>query len=203
MFKWLSWAIRTVITAVLLSFLCIWTTGYIVNSYMETLLKQMDLPLQTQPFALSGIWGKMWGAQPAPKTEATPIASPTATKDAVSQPTPNASASTSIPDNTDEQAIPGSPSPSEDTAAVPVLGGQSGNLDMSEQQKLSLQTVMSKLNAEQLAQLSASLKDGLTKEELTKLGEVIKPSLTESEYKQMMELLQTHTAAETTPSEQP
>ncbi len=64
MWRWLAWAARIAATALLLSFLSIWTTGYIVNSYMETLLKQLNLPLQTQPFALSGVWGKLWGASP-------------------------------------------------------------------------------------------------------------------------------------------
>lgn len=70
MWKWLTWAARIAATALLLSFLSIWTTGYIVNSYMETLLKQLNLPLETQPFALSGVWGKLWGASPAPGGQA-------------------------------------------------------------------------------------------------------------------------------------
>ncbi|MFD0674465.1 hypothetical protein [Cohnella sp. GCM10027633] len=70
MFKWVSWALRIGATAVLLSFLCIWTTGYIVNSYMETIIKQLDLPLETKPFALSGVWGTLWGADKAPSKEA-------------------------------------------------------------------------------------------------------------------------------------
>lgn len=61
MFKWVSWALRMMATAVLLSFLCIWTTGYIVNSYMESIVKQLELPLETKPFALSGVWGTLWG----------------------------------------------------------------------------------------------------------------------------------------------
>jgi hypothetical protein len=68
MLRWIGWAVKTVATALLLSFLCIWTTGYIVNSYMETLLKQLNLPLQVQPFALSGVWGKLWGASPVSGT---------------------------------------------------------------------------------------------------------------------------------------
>ena len=62
MFRWVSWGLRLIATAVLLSFLCIWTTGYIVNSYVESIIKQLDLPLDTKPFALSGVWGTLWGA---------------------------------------------------------------------------------------------------------------------------------------------
>jgi hypothetical protein len=67
MFKWVSWVVKLGATALLLSFLCIWTTGYIVNSYMETVIKQLELPIETQPFALSGVWGKLWGAQESPE----------------------------------------------------------------------------------------------------------------------------------------
>lgn len=63
MFKWVSWVIRMGATALLLSFLCIWTTGYIVNSYMETVIKQLELPIEMQPLALNGMWGKLWGAE--------------------------------------------------------------------------------------------------------------------------------------------
>lgn len=53
----------------LVSFLSIWTTGYVVNSYVETLLKQFHIPLEEQPFALSGLWGEMWGAHPSAKDD--------------------------------------------------------------------------------------------------------------------------------------
>lgn len=69
MFKWVSWVIRMGATALLLSFLCIWTTGYIVNSYMESVIKQLDLPIEVQPIALSGVWGTLWGADKTPKKE--------------------------------------------------------------------------------------------------------------------------------------
>lgn len=56
------WLAKLVAAGLILSFLSIWTTGYIVNSYVETLLKQFNIPLQMQPMALSGVWGKLWGA---------------------------------------------------------------------------------------------------------------------------------------------
>jgi hypothetical protein len=210
MFKWVSWAARILVTAVLLSFLSIWTTGYIVNSYMETLLKQMDLPLQTQPFALSGIWGKMWGASPAPKpksdtqakTNEASNATTSGSKETTVQPSPSSSVASPDPGMAGEQASPGSPTPSEDKA-VPVFGTGAGTSQMTEQQRTALDAVMSKLNADQLAQLSALLKNGLTKEELTQLGVLIKPSLSETEYNQMMDLLQTRTEASAAPSSTP
>ncbi|ALS25832.1 hypothetical protein IJ21_04000 [Paenibacillus sp. 32O-W] len=62
MWKWAEWLAKTVAAGLIISFLSIWTTGYIVNSYVETLLKQYNVPLEVTPFALSGVWGKLWGA---------------------------------------------------------------------------------------------------------------------------------------------
>jgi hypothetical protein len=61
MWKMFGWLGRTVAAGLIVSFLAIWTAGYIVNSYVETLLKQYNLPMETQPMALSGVWGTLWG----------------------------------------------------------------------------------------------------------------------------------------------
>lgn len=58
------WIAKIIAAGLIVSFLSIWTTGYIVNSYVQTLLKQYNLPLEVQPMALSGVWGKLWGAEP-------------------------------------------------------------------------------------------------------------------------------------------
>ncbi|GLX69688.1 hypothetical protein [Paenibacillus glycanilyticus] len=59
------WIAKIIAAGMIVSFLSIWTTGYIVNSYVETLVKQYNLPIDVQPMALSGVWGKLWGAEPA------------------------------------------------------------------------------------------------------------------------------------------
>lgn len=63
---WLGWLGRTVATAVLVSFLCIWTTGFIVNSYIKALLKQYNISLEQEPFVMTGIWGVLWGGGQKP-----------------------------------------------------------------------------------------------------------------------------------------
>jgi len=63
--KILGWAAKTAAAGLIVSFLSIWTTGYIVNSYLESLLKQYNIPIEVTPFALTGVWGKLWGADPA------------------------------------------------------------------------------------------------------------------------------------------
>lgn len=218
MFKWISWALRLVATALLLSFLCIWTTGYIVNSYMETVLKQLNLPLEVQPLALSGVWGTLWGAERAPQKEAAespPRASQQAQRESPSSPSPSSQPSvggnvgsgsdTDGGEATDEAVPPPEPagaepdqgeeSPPEE--ALPVFGGESSIGQLTDEQRQSLYAlVVSKLNPEQLRQLSNSLQDGLTAEELEGLQDMLRTSLTDEEYMQMMRLLQGEPALE-------
>lgn len=69
MWKMTGWLAKTVAAGLIISFLSIWTTGYIVNSYVETLLKQFNIPLDQKPFALSSVWGGLWGADPLLKSD--------------------------------------------------------------------------------------------------------------------------------------
>lgn len=231
MWKWLSWALRILATAVLLSFLSIWTTGYIVNSYMETLLKQLNLPLETQPFALSGVWGKLWGADSPPAKEeaqaAVPSSPPVRSRPAEGQPSDSGGGEATpgpgggqaepapgprpdLPDSESDldAGIPANPETRED-GSVPVMGGQGGIMDMTEQQRETLRLVMSKLNGEQLSELSGYLEGGLTEEELAAVGTLVQPSLSTEEYMEFMELLELRTvsteSSETSPAptEQP
>jgi hypothetical protein len=71
MWKWTEWLVKTLAAGVIISFLSVWTTGYIVNSYVETLLKQYNIPLETKPFALNGVWGGLWGADPGAQPRGT------------------------------------------------------------------------------------------------------------------------------------
>jgi hypothetical protein len=210
MLKWVSWVIRMGATALLLSFLCIWTTGYIVNSYMETVIKKLDLPIDTQPFALSGVWGKLWGADKYPQTEdASASKTPTdqASKtESTAEPTidkhesvtdQEGSPSVMSPAGGVESVNPGSeanPSPSPDSGdkdSIPVFNGQGGAGQLTDSERQALYaTVVSKLSQDQLKQLSDSLKGGLTTEELGQLDNMLKVSLTTEEYAQMMEMLQ-------------
>lgn len=59
--KMFGWLWKAAAAALLASFLAIWTTGYIVNSYVEALLEEYEIPLEKPPFALSGLWGRLWG----------------------------------------------------------------------------------------------------------------------------------------------
>lgn len=203
MWKWTGWAARLIATALLLSFLSIWTTGYIVNSYMETLLKQLDLPLQTQPFALSGVWGKLWGASDVRESEggeasrapdvspepSLPSKLPPSSEPAAEPLRQNPGGGGLSPGGTEASASPSPDAPGED-GAVPVFGGGTNFMEMTDQQRQTLQAVMAKLNGDQLGQLSTLLEDGLTADELDQvIGMLEKSSLTEAELEPFIELL--------------
>ncbi|BBI36770.1 hypothetical protein [Cohnella abietis] len=210
MFKWVSWVIRMGATALLLSFLCIWTTGYIVNSYVETIVKQLDLPIETQPFALSGVWGTLWGAQKPPKAEASVSKTPTdksvqEENASPSSPTTDQPTDNHVSNETDKGHFGNIPDHNAavepEDGASPDAGGEVGSKpvfnsgeianQLSDEERQSLYAlVVSKLNPEQLKQLSDSLKGGLTAGELTQMESMLKSTLTDSEYSQMMELLQ-------------
>jgi len=206
MFKWVSWVIRMGATALLLSFLCIWTTGYIVNSYMESVIKQLDLPIDIQPIAMSGVWGTLWGANKAPspsnpsleaqhsqKEEDNGLAELEASGSPADLSGDRAAAGASDEKNREANA---SPDPSsnlsaEEDDAAPVFNGQAAGAQLTDQERQALYAmVVSKLNPEQLNQLSSSLQGGLTSEELSQLQDMLQSALTEQEYTQMMELLQ-------------
>lgn len=44
------------------SVISIWTTGFIINSYVQNLVKQYNLPIEVPPIALSGVWKSLWGS---------------------------------------------------------------------------------------------------------------------------------------------
>lgn len=217
MFKWVSWVIRMGATALLLSFLCIWTTGYIVNSYMETVIKQLDLPLKTQPFALSGVWGTLWGADEAPKKEASasqsnlnkeadiqdnaeePTQSPEPGEEASSSPEDKEAVASPDLEGEDAVASPrleeveasSSPEVADNEDSTPVLGGQAEMEQLTTTERQALYAmVVSKLNQDQLKLLSDALQEGLTADELVQVQNMLKTVLTDEEYSEMIKVLE-------------
>src|SRR5690606_11895110 len=73
MLRGLVWVAKLVAAGLIISFLSIWTTGYIVTSYVESVLKQYELPIDVPPMAMSGVWGKLWGSNPLVTDETTTV----------------------------------------------------------------------------------------------------------------------------------
>ncbi len=59
--KWLGWILKLCVTIVAVSLLTVATTGYIVNSYIQSLLSSYNLPITAQTPSFSGIMKGMLG----------------------------------------------------------------------------------------------------------------------------------------------
>ncbi|MFC3801601.1 hypothetical protein [Cohnella sp. GCM10012308] len=95
MWKWIRWAGQLIGATLLVSFLSIWTTGYIVTSYVQTALADYGIALDEQPFAMSGVWGKLWGAdgeKKAAQGEAESLEGDDGNREAAGTSEPNATA---------------------------------------------------------------------------------------------------------------
>jgi len=63
------WIARIVVTVLLACLLSIWTTSYVVTSYVQALLEEYEIPLEVKPVALANVWGMIWGADGKSKQE--------------------------------------------------------------------------------------------------------------------------------------
>lgn len=59
------WIGKWALAALVVSLLSVWTTAYIVNSYVGSFIKQYNLPVEPPKLALSGVWGSLWGSPAA------------------------------------------------------------------------------------------------------------------------------------------
>lgn len=57
----LKWLLKLCLSAILVSFLTIMTTGFVVNAYIQSLLASFNIQLEGQPFGLSTMMQSMLG----------------------------------------------------------------------------------------------------------------------------------------------
>ncbi|MGO4110334.1 hypothetical protein [Paenibacillus sp. YAF4_2] len=213
------WIAKIVAAGLIVSFLSIWTTGYIVSSYVETLLKQYNLPLEVQPMAMSGVWGKLWGAEPVQKddTEKTGTdesgngdkvavdafgdqpSNPPLTDIGVGGGTKaEGGASGQSSTGTTEGTTEGSAQTDDDEA--PSIDGSETAIttedmnavkgQMSDADKDQLfGLLISKLPQEAMQTISGYMENGLTDEELTQVQQLMAQYLDRDQYEQMMGIL--------------
>jgi hypothetical protein len=219
MLRKIEWLAKLIAAGLILSFLSIWTTGYIVTSYVETLLKQFNLPLEVPPMAMSGVWGKLWGADPlvttelAPKEQVSPVTVDDSSSLAEDQ---NDAETPAAVDAFEQETVPpltdigigggtqagGSAAPE----AGEVQEGVAGTDDtetamttealtevkeqMSSQDKEDLfGLLMTKLPQESWQTISQYIENGLTEQELTAIQQIMAQHLDKTEYSKMMDIL--------------
>lgn len=69
MFKRAIEIIKLAAAVMLISTITVWTTGMIVTHYLDSLLKQYNIPFDTKPVVVSGFWGTVWRADPPVKPD--------------------------------------------------------------------------------------------------------------------------------------
>lgn len=218
MLKRMGWLAKLVAAGLILSFLSIWTTGYIVTSYVETLLKQFNLPLEVPPMAMSGVWGKLWGADPLVTTdtagkEETSGSSgvapesdsggndqdkPPESVDAFSQVTDPPLTDIGIGGGTqasggaalEEEVQEGTAGADDTETAMTTEDLTEVKEQMSDKDKDELfGLLMTKLPQESWQTISQYVENGLTSQELTAIQQIMAQHLDKAEYEQMMDIL--------------
>ncbi|MFD0961793.1 hypothetical protein [Paenibacillus chungangensis] len=217
MLRGVAWLGKIVAAGLLISFLSIWTTGYIVTSYVETALKQYNIPLDMPPMAMSGVWGDLWGSEPlltAQAVDESEKGTEERTDDAAS----------AFDEQLDEWAKApltdiggGSGSHAEEGLEEVHQGSvaESGELDdsghsdlegieaaltteeldrvkntMSEEDKVRLLDILStKLPQETWQKISKYVEEGLSEEELLSIQQLMAQHLDQEEYDEMMGIL--------------
>lgn len=183
MLKWMFKAGRLLATAVLLSFLSVWTTGYIVNSYVETVLKQIGLPLQVQPPGLTGFWGKMWGVDaPADAESKQPPGGPGRPQ---SLPNLHQPEEPDFPAHGAEDEVPEAAGPMD----PPTFGAGGEPFSISDDDRETLREIMMKLNEEELMQLTRLLSDGWTASDWASAATLFESALSAEDYNILMEII--------------
>lgn len=212
MWKMTGWLAKIVAAALIISFLSIWTTGYIVNSYVETLLKQFNLPLEVQPMALSGVWGNLWGADPvkvqnveepngATDEEKAPVAVD-AFGDQSEAPLTDIGigSGTKADGGSAAEAGEGGMQSGESTGEAPSIDGTETAITTDDMNEVKEQMsdadkdelfglLMSKLPQEAWQTISSFMENGLTDEELTEVQQIMAQHLDKEQYEQMMGIL--------------
>lgn len=216
MFKGIIWLGRTVAAALIISFLSIWTTGYIVNSYVESLLKQYNIPIEMQPAAVSGVWGKLWGAD-SDKTIETVKENETAGKDSGQMNNSNGAGQKEDTDDgsslqeqppltgigvgggtkansgsnsQNEGDLEGSSSEKDPEVALTTeeMTGIKGEMSSEDKDQL-FAILMAKLPQQSWQEISEYVEEGLTEQELTAVQQILAQHLDKEEYEQMMLIL--------------
>ncbi|KRE53539.1 hypothetical protein [Paenibacillus sp. Soil522] len=219
MLKKIGWLAKLVAAGLILSFLSIWTTGYIVTSYVETILKQFNLPIEVPPMAMSGVWGKLWGADPPVTTDTagkedtggssgeapeTPEGEngqgePPESVDAFSQETDPPLTDIGIGGGTQASggAVQEGGEVQEGTAGADNTETAMTTEDLTEvKEQMSdkdkdelFGLLMTKLPQESWQTISQYVENGLTEQELTAIQQIMAQHLDKTEYGQMMNIL--------------
>lgn len=196
----IAWAGKAIATVIIVSILAIWTTGYIITSYVESILKQYEIPIEIPPVAMSGIWGKLWGSE---------IASQYNEKDSKS--ITELQGSTNNLDSTGELFSESNEKDTAEDSAVfddaakdvmaPIdidnqdiamttdeLIDSKASMSIEDKDRM-LEILMTKLPPDALQTFFNYFEDGLTDQELIDIQQIMAQNLNKEEYEELMIIL--------------
>lgn len=195
--KWIGWMLRLMVTIVMVSVLTIMTTGYVVHSYIQSILSSYNISLGEQAPTFSGMVKGMLGYTVGEGKDS----------NQVSASTPNSNSEQSHK-NEQEQIETEAPDVPED--ALPVMGEMSSKAvgqqdqqvivtpddlvakknELTDKDKEEVFTIlMSKLPQAEMQKLTEVMEGGLTEAEMIEIEQILSKYLDKSEYTKMVNLL--------------
>jgi len=185
--KGMLWFVQVIAAAILVSFLSIWTAGYIITSYVDAILKQYEIPLKIEPFAVSGVWGKLWGADQPSRELAITL------PDSGSQLTEEEVEGNTIQEEEVEAEEAMAPLVEEEVSTELALSAEdiidARDTITEEDKEVLFQLLMTKLPPEAWQMFSTYAEDGLTEQELIEIQQLMAQYLTNEEYEELMIIL--------------
>ncbi|SDF47538.1 hypothetical protein SAMN04488542_11187 [Fontibacillus panacisegetis] len=195
--KWIGWLLRLSLTIVMVSVLTIMTTGYVVNSYIQSLLSSYNLPISGQAPSLGGMVKGMLGFSDADQTKSDKgkqgqsVTEQNAGEDAlpvmggISSGSSLGAAGTGNEQNQQQGQI----GQQDQVLVTPdELVAKKDELADTDKEEV-FKILMSKLPQEEMQKLTEAMEDGLTETEMIEIEQILSKYLDKSEYAKMIKLL--------------
>ncbi|MEF3305321.1 hypothetical protein [Paenibacillus sp. GYB003] len=187
--KLFAWLGKTLVTAILIAGLSAAATLYVLNAYVQELLKPYAAVLPTNQIKFSDFVAKLWtgsnivgqgGTQPSGK-ERTPQPD---TSNPVTKPQPEDDAVAAWAQSGKSDAR------EKDKVVMSAEQFQAKREKLSEEDKASVFSLLiSKLPQEELQQISTKLEDGITQAELQEIEKIVEQYLQPDELAKLMEIV--------------
>jgi len=191
MLKALIWAGKAIATVLIVCMLSIWTTGYIITSYVESILKQYEIPIEIPPMAMSGVWGVLWGSEvdTLGKDKEVVADTPQATEQPkTDEEQISSDLNTDPQDEAQEVLAPIEEENAEVTLTPEEIEAAKDTVSVEDKDRM-LELLMTKLPADSWQTFSTYLEDGLTDQELIDIQQIMAQHLDDAEYEELMLIL--------------
>ncbi|URN95903.1 MAG: hypothetical protein NAG76_06560 [Candidatus Pristimantibacillus lignocellulolyticus] len=189
--KVLMWVGKAISVVLIVCMLSIWTTGYIITSYVESILKQYEIPIEIPPMAMSGVWGVLWGSEvdtlSKDKEVVVDTPQPTEQPDTNKEQIPS-DLNTEPDDEAQEVLAPIEVDDTEVAMTPEEIAAAKDTVSVEDKDRM-LELLMTKLPADSWQTFSTYLEDGLTDQELIDIQQIMAQHLNDAEYEELMIIL--------------